>query len=573
MTQTETALSTQPQPQASDPISAVFDAPHERRLFAEALERALDALIERYPSAVVFTADSTGVFVPVPASIQLREHTVLEGGRTGLDFASDEDAAAVIANWERALAVGASRLVLRHADESELTVYALDVRQQHGVVFALITASAGYERVREQGPSALLRAPRFTTVRKNERATITKVDDAFTQILGWTPQEMVGRRSLELVHPDDHPLAVDNWMQMLVAPGPARRIRQRIKHKDGSWVWFEVTNHNLLDDPQQACVVAEMVDISDEMAAHEALRAREQLLASVAETVPVGLLQIDRDRRIVYTNDRLHEILGVARADTFAEQLATVTEDDLPALELAVQRALEQGQPGDVEAALRLPAGGDRRFCTISLRALDQENGSVGGLIACVADVTDSARMRAELERRATYDELTGCYSRAAIMRALDAHVASGQRRAERAVLFVDLDGFKEVNDQLGHAAGDQVLHAVAQRLQDVVRDEDRVGRIGGDEFLLLCPDLGGPEQAMNLAERVSAALRGEVTLTSGRVVAYQASVGVAWSDGAGTPPDTLVARADRAMYESKRERAGRPKLAHAASERVPRHA
>ena len=123
---------------------------------------------------------------------------------------------------------------------------------------------------------------------------------------------MLGRRSLEFVHPDDHGLAIDNWMQMLAQPGPARRIRQRLLAKDGSWVWFEVTNHNLLADPEHGVVVCEMVDITEEMAAHEDLRAREQLLDRLAETVPVGLMQLDAERQVVYTNDRLHEILGTS---------------------------------------------------------------------------------------------------------------------------------------------------------------------------------------------------------------------------------------------------------------------
>ena len=295
--------------------------------------------------------------------------------------------------------------------------------------------------------------------------------------------------------------------------------------------------------------------------AHEELRAREQLLDRLAEAVPVGLFQVDADRHIVYTNDRLHEILGVERADTVEAQLATVTDADQPVLDRALDEVLGEGLQADIEVELRLPPSRELRFCTISLRALSQDDGTINGAIACVADITDSARMREELKRRATFDELTGCYNRASIMRALEANIASGQRQAERAVVFVDFDCFKAANDQHGHAAGDELLSIVAQRLQGVVRDGDMVGRIGGDEFLVVCPDIGGPDQAMKLAERLAQALREEAYVATGSIV-VQVSIGVAWSSGEGADADAIVAQADSAMYESKREGTGQPKLA-----------
>ena len=150
-------------------------------------------------------------------------------------------------------------------------------------------------------------------------------------------------------------------------------------------------------------------------------------------------------------------------------------------------------------------------------------------------------------------------------MTALEENIASGQRHAERAVVFIDLDGFKAVNDRYGHAAGDELLSIVARRLADVVRDGDMVGRIGGDEFLAVCPDIGGPDQAMKLAERLAEAQGEEVSVAKGRFV-VRVSIGVAWSSGEGVDADTIVAQADNAMYESKREGAGQPKFAgHAA--------
>jgi len=306
------------------------------------------------------------------------------------------------------------------------------------------------------------------------------------------------------------------------------------------------------------------------MAAQEELKARERLLDGLAEAIPVGLFQVDAQGEIVYTNDRLHEILAVERADGVVAQLATLKEADRSAVDGAVVEALGHGSSADIEVELRLPATGELRFATISLRPLSQEDGTIEGAIACVADITDSARMREELKRRATFDELTGCYNRASIMHALEDNIASGQRQAGRAVVFIDLDHFKTINDEQGHAAGDELLESVARRLQDVVRDGDMVGRIGGDEFLAVCPDVESAGQAMKLAERVALAQREAVAIAGGGAIVVQVSIGVAWSVGEGADADELVAKADGAMYESKHEGSGRPKLAIAEDTSLP---
>ena len=569
-TQTHAALP-KARPDTTDFVHDVFDRKHDAHLDAETLENALTTLLTMYPEAPVGAHNQSGVMVPMPESVPLQQNPVLEA-RSGLDLIIRDEL--VMKGWERVNIEGASRYPIRPVNNPDVVgmVYALDLTERHGVILVLsvfdaVDTNEGRPVAQAEMPEL---KPRFATLWKDQRGIIVKTDEALSEILGWSSEEMVGRRSLEFIHPDDHSLAVDNWMDMLASPGPGRRIRLRHLRRDESWVWFEVTNHNLFNDPDHRAVVAEMVDISEEMQAHEELKAREQLLDGLAEAIPVGLFQLDEERQIVYTNDRLHEILGVERADAVGAQLATVSEADRAVLDAALDDVLAKGLQADIEVELHLPPTSELRFCTISLRPLSREDGTINGAIACVADITDSARMRAELTRRATFDELTGCYNRAAIMDALDENIASGQRQAERAVVFVDLDLFKAINDEHGHAAGDELLGIVAERLQGAVRDGDMVGRIGGDEFLAVCPDIGGPEQAMKLAERLGQAQREAVRVAAGGSVVVQASIGVAWSAGEGADADEMVAKADHAMYESKREGSGRPKLAAAVEAPLP---
>ena len=427
---------------------------------------------------------------------------------------------------------------------------------------------------------------RVARVRKSEVAVLLDVDPCTTEILGWTAEDLVGMRSLDLIHPSDQELAVENWMQMFGASGPGRTVRLRHRHRDGSWLWVDLTNHNLLDDPAHKCVVAEMVDVSDEMAneeltdppmftedadsssqplqLHEALAAREQVLHRLAEALPLGVLQLDTKGRIAYANLRLLTILGTPRAATAEEQLSTVMPDDKELVTEALESVLCSGLDNDIEVRIAASdENGDKdiRQCKISLRALAKDTGEVTGAIACVADETESIRMREELRTRATFDEVTGCHNRATTIEALEAMLhASPDRGTQPTVIFIDLDQFKNINDHLGHAAGDQLLQVVANRLRRSVRGQDLVGRIGGDEFLVLCPGISSATEALQAAARMGESLRRPIRLNSAQV-ACTASIGLSWSAEPTTDTDTLVSHADEAMYEAKRIRSRTPVL------------
>lgn len=524
------------------------------------IDAALRSLLAQHPDAGVGALDPEGIFVPMPASVPLTRHRVLQG-RSALDLVGPADRVVAITAWERARATGASRapVHLRNEPERSVTLHIFDVRETHGAFVSVFVDSEGEDELLfRQGSAAI--PPRFARASKSEVAVILEVDDACRQVFGWSEEEMVGKRSLDFIHPEDQELAVDNWMEMLASRGPGRRLRLRHLCKDGNWVWIEMTNHNLLDDPENGSVIAEMVDISDEMAVHEALRAREQLLRRLTESLPVGVLQVDSERRVLYTNDRLTEILACAREATFEELFPDVVEEDAAALFGAFESVLSYGSDCDIEIRL-VRNEDDTRQCTLTLRALTDNAGDVNGAIVCVADVTDSAALRAELAKRATYDMLTGCHNRSSMMALLRAELSHGDAEAGIAVMFVDLDRFKDVNDRMGHAAGDEVLVAAADRLCEAVRSDDIVGRIGGDEFLVICPRVRDSDEAVAMASRIAAGVCGEVTLSEGRFAALRASVGVAWSAGH-SDSEQLVACADAAMYESKRQAKGKPILA-----------
>jgi diguanylate cyclase (GGDEF)-like protein len=220
---------------------------------------------------------------------------------------------------------------------------------------------------------------------------------------------------------------------------------------------------------------------------------------------------------------------GAARAGTQR------TSDDAPILQLDVALARGHGE----------------RWFTIRGTSL---RGARGGAVLVHTDITERKRSEDELQRQATHDDLTGLLNRAAMDREIEralGRAALGGRQL--ALLFLDLDGFKPINDTHGHAVGDEVLEVVAQRVAGAVRASDRVGRVGGDEFVVLVDDIAGPSVAEATAQRVLGALRAPVDV-GGTVLDIAASIGVALSNPGGqTAPDRLLAGADRAMYAAKR--------------------
>jgi diguanylate cyclase (GGDEF)-like protein/PAS domain S-box-containing protein len=532
--------------------------------------RVLTVLLERLPGAPVAAigAKTSPALVSVPASVPVGDHPRLKAGSL-LDIVLPADRVVVSKLWGQArsqgVACGSIRLLERPGQPCML--YIVDLRNVHGVLMAVVaegqedTDAAAVEAARM--PSL---PPRFARVTKDTSALLLEADETFTQLLGWTIDEMRGHRTLEFIHPDDHELAIANWMEMLSRPGFARRVRLRHRHKDGSWVWLELTNQNRLDDPEHGDVLADLVDISEEMAAQEALRAREQLLGQLAETVPLGLFHVDRTGNLLFANELLAEITGVPLGSRLREQFRRVLPGERGEVDDAVTDALS-GSPRDLTVSIELADGAGVRHCALRMRPLLDSTGAVSGVTGCIEDVTDSVRMREELVHRATRDPLTRCLNRAAVLTLLsDVLRAAGRerrrpRRAGTAVVFVDLDRFKPVNDRLGHAAGDELLIWVADRLRASVRGDDAVGRLGGDEFLIVCPGVTSVADATRLAQLIASRLHDEVELGADRVQ-VGASVGVAWTDDPDADADHVVAAADAAMYEAKRSGRGVPVLA-----------
>lgn len=191
-----------------------------------------------------------------------------------------------------------------------------------------------------------------------------------------------------------------------------------------------------------------------------------------------------------------------------------------------------------------------------------EKDGTPRRMTGWLTDIAERKQSEAQLRHHAFHDALTGIPNRSLFMDRLSHALARARRNPEHrfAIIVLDLDRFKIINDSLGHIAGDELLVAVAERLQSCLRPADTVARMGGDEFMLLLEDVATPDDAMVVAERIHHALSSPLPL-SGHDVVTAAGMGIALGDGTTAHPQDLLRDADTAMYEAKRRRNGRPVL------------
>jgi diguanylate cyclase (GGDEF)-like protein/PAS domain S-box-containing protein len=279
------------------------------------------------------------------------------------------------------------------------------------------------------------------------------------------------------------------------------------------------------------------------------LRESEAQTRRLIESAPLPLLILrSGSQDIVYANDRALQQFALDMDSVRERNLGEFQADGEAAA--ALSEAL--GRAGSLrDYELEMCDRNGRRFWML-LSAQRLRYAGEDCLLAALANIDDRKRLQEDMRRRAMHDPLTTLPNRAMFMEALERAVRKARRRSSRfSVLFVDLDRFKEVNDTLGHHAGDTLLQAVAERLLAAVRQSDLVARLGGDEFVVLIEEHRGPEEVMIVAQKVLSMLERPVLL-EWREVSISASIGIASFPDDGEDNEALVKHADAAMYQAK---------------------
>lgn len=381
-------------------------------------------------------------------------------------------------------------------------------------------------------------------------------------------RELVGRdpvaeglRSHHMIHPDDHERMADAFFLTLEGDGERDFSAEfRVLRPDGSVRWVRaITRSHFVPDGEYRGTLSTWFDITDEVEAKSSIQRFVGMLNVIADPVMI----IDEDLSIVYANPAAFSAMPAAASDTgrfhpaFTESWRTVVDEAVPAAR----------RDGSWTGELR---GVDRHgepATYLASMSVDRDPTTGKDFVTSISrDITALKRAEDVLRHQARRDPLTGLPNRRALFDRLDEvlDLPPHEVRVEgpdlgTAVLFVDLDAFKPVNDQHGHEAGDAVLVAVAERIHRGLRDGDSMARIGGDEFVIVCEGLTEAE-AVDIAERVIQRSAEPVAVDRGddRIMAtVGASVGVAFAE-AGVTGGELVRRADNAVYLAKAAGRGR---------------
>ena len=367
------------------------------------------------------------------------------------------------------------------------------------------------------------------------------------------------------VLPEDRP-SFDASLIEAVEAGVSWELEFRIALPSGQLRWVHVVAICKLDpEPGYTLWTGVMTDVSQRRRLEAVLQAQETSYRTLFETVPQGLVYHDAQGRITAANPAALRILRLSLdqlqgRSSMDPQWRAVREDGspLPGDQHPAMQVLRTGQPVEnVLMGVRVndSAGGANPnlvWVLVSATPLFKD-GQLSEVYASFEDITSHVQLTQKLKLQATTDHLTGVANRRCLMERLGLEFERVQRHPlmQCSVLALDLDLFKRVNDQWGHAAGDAVLTHVARLMQQTTRAVDVVGRSGGEEFIVLLPDTGAV-QALELAERLRGRIETQAVQQGGRSLGITASMGVSVILPGDVNADAVLARADRALYEAK---------------------
>ncbi len=380
---------------------------------------------------------------------------------------------------------------------------------------------------------------------------ILEVNAAFQRMLGYTAEALRGMTVYDLAGKEQP--SVDARFRRDLARAQHIAGERRYLRRDGSAMYVEVNTSNVSYDGRKV-LCCSVRDVTQRKKAEEERRRKEANLASAQRIAHLGSWEWDLVRDQEYWSDEVYRIFGLTSQEfqaTYKAFLDAVHPSDRARVERAVQEAVQEGKPYSIEHRI-LRRDGTERVVQEQGEVVTDDTGKPIKMVGTVQDITDRKRAE-ELEHRAFHDPLTRLPNRALFMEYLDQALtrAAGNQEAV-AVLFLDLDRFKFVNDSLGHEAGDLLLTAVAGRIQASLGHGDIVARFGGDKFTVLIKDILGVGEAGEVAERILDSLQAPFTVR-GRRVFISASIGISMSTSGQDRPEDLLRDADIAMYRAKK--------------------
>ncbi len=533
------------------------------------------------PQGIVLLRDANNaVITRFPASSNPQEqmgarkfspqlHQAIASGRPSVTFSAARtgDGIARVDTYRRLSAVPFS-LVVGRAQSDILAPWRRQLAWVLGFLgaFLLVTGLGARRLWREMRISGLAGSQAQSLLRNasdglhvlDASGHLVFVSDEFCSMLGYTRQELLGRHA-SFWDADMAPRDLDAKVAAQFESASRTQFETRHRRKDGSIFAVEVSGKPL-DILGRRLLFNSSRDITERRTAQQRIAQAIEALRESQEIAAMGSYVLDLQRGTWQGSDMLDRLLGIdaSHDHTIQAWSALVAPEDRDMMaDYLAHDVIEQGRPFDREYRIIRPADGALRWVHGLGRLSFDASGRPVQMLGTVQDITVRREAESKAERLAHFDALTDLPNRALLYDRL-AHAMSASQRDQQycALLFVDLDHFKKVNDTIGHQAGDQLLVEAARRMRLAVRASDTVARFGGDEFVLVLEGLGqDPRQAgaraRRVADKVLASISGHYEL-SGQSFYCTVSIGATLFQGTTDSAETVLRHADLAMYRTK---------------------
>jgi diguanylate cyclase (GGDEF)-like protein/PAS domain S-box-containing protein len=364
------------------------------------------------------------------------------------------------------------------------------------------------------------------------------------RILGYDPQSTVGGNIFDIAHPEDVPLAEKALGRAFEGQEMSQVLELRVRHHDGSWRHLEGLTHRLEAESAERLVV-NCRDVTDRKLAEQKLLTHSAAMEASMD----GIAIIDSTGHFTYVNQALLKLFGYRRPGDLIGARWTLLAPRQSAARFLKKAFADFERSGEWRGESEAQTRDGHRF---SIEASLTRIATTRSVVCVVRDTTERAVAEEQIRHLAYHDALTGLPNRLLFRDRLTIALQRAQREKQKvAVMFLDLDRFKIINDSLGHDFGDALLQEVGRRISGCLRETDTVSRLGGDEFTILLPSLHDAEDAAKIARKVLAVLRKPMELR-GREYHATTSIGIAIYPDDGSDVETLQKNADTAMYGAK---------------------
>lgn len=384
----------------------------------------------------------------------------------------------------------------------------------------------------------------------NVDGRVLQVNPAYERLFGWHPDEVVTKFPPAI--PGSYRAEFYEVLERVKAGESVvgwETVRQR---RDGTMVDVSLTVSPILDD---IGVISMIVAIARDITEIKKSQRRARLATQVYQSITDGVIVTDEKSTIVSINSAFTDITGFAEAEVLGKKpFALIFGQDDKGFYEEVRKTLKSAGKWKGEV-INKKKNGESFVEEISVTEVRDGNGNIINYVGIVADITERRHLEDETRHQAYHDPLTGLANRRLFAERLtEAITLAESQQHMTAVIFLDLDYFKLINDSLGHHQGDQVLRMVAERLTRCVGEHKTVSRLGGDEFNILLPHVNSPEDAAKVAGEILETLRQPFVL-QGSEYFITASIGISMFPDDARDEETLVRNADTAMYLAKKQR------------------